>query len=286
MVPGIAFASATNTTTKSSQSASKFLIKPVAQRDPNPLLSERLEVNKISWVVPHEVVKEIDQAEIDEFLAQALADQKKTNAPAAHGFTQVELEEVARLLGALGIHDPATKLTQADLSDLQAVVAAQKNRRGVSVVQLQEIANALEQKVQDKGFGLATAYVPAQAVMQGEVEIHVQLGALADVVVLDPEAKEVQVDSSKGLRNRFGHLIGKAVRSDALESELNRLNRIPGMTAQGKFVPGPDVGDTVLELNVNQTNAFVGAAQIDNYGYEPTGESRLALSSVGTIPVG
>ncbi|MEM7099392.1 MAG: ShlB/FhaC/HecB family hemolysin secretion/activation protein [Pseudomonadota bacterium] len=280
LLPGMVFAA--STTKPDSEVIDS--IEPVAQRDPNPLHSKRLDVRQLQWVVPAAVAQELSQDDVDKFLDQALTQKKQANAPAGHGFTHAELEEVARLLSALGIHERDTQLTKADLQDLHAVVTEQKQRRGVSVVQLQEVAQALEEKVHEAGFGLAIAYVPAQKVKEGLVEIHVQLGALADVVVRD-ETGQPRAEA-RGLRSRFGHLLGRVVRSDALESELNRLNRIPGMTAQGKFVPGEEVGETVLELNVTETNKFIGAAQIDNYGYEPTGESRLALSGRWNNPRG
>ena len=261
-------------------------IQPVAERDPNPLQSQRLAVEQIHWQVPPALRGDFDQQEVDQFLTQQLAQKKQANAPAAHGFTSTELEEVARLLSALGVHDDQTRLSLADVQDLQAVIGLQKQRRGVSVLQLEQIAQALQQKIRNAGFVLARAYVPAQTVAAQSVTLEVQLGQLADVVVAADATVHDAPIAQAGLDARFAHLLGKAVHRQAVESELNRLNRVPGLTAQGKFVPGQSVGETVLELNVAQARKFGGAVQLDNFGYEPSSETRLGLTGQWSNPTG
>jgi len=243
-------------------------IRPIAERDPNPATSERLDVSQLQWLPPPELV-DIDQARVQEFLDAQLTRTRAENAPRAHGFTPTELEEVARLLNALGVHEADRTLSQADTRDLMALVASQKARRGLSVSQVEQIARALQDWVREQGFPLAAAYVPAQVVNDGVVHLEVQVGNLVAVDV---------VGASPVYANRVADLVGRPVRRDAVETRLNLMNRSQPLNAQAGFRAGDAVGDTRMLLNVAPPPTWSGVAQLDNYGFDQSADERLSWS--------
>jgi hemolysin activation/secretion protein len=259
-----------------SQWAFAVEIPAVKERDPNPASSLRIRVSELTWDLPEDV-DDIDREAIETFLDEQLAEMRARNAPLEHGFSADELEQVGRFLNAIGVHDESTTFSTSDLEDLAALVATQKERRGVSVAQLEEIAQALQARVRERGYPLARAYVPRQTVLDGSVRLGVLVGRLASVEVegADPS-----------LISRFAENLGRPIKDEELETKLNGLNRLPGVRAQASFVPGDEVGASDMLLSVVDEQRFRGIAQIDNYGMEALGEERLSLLAQVNNPRG
>lgn len=247
-------------------------------RDPSPQRSLRVPVERLEWTLPGGT-PELQQQAVDTFLAAQLHSMQQRNQVAEHGFTEAELQQVGRLLNALGVHDPGTTLTARDVRDLAALIQDQKQQRGISVVQLEEIALATQQWVRAQGFPLATAYVPAQPVKDGLVRIDVQIGVLSDIQIAQRTGMAAlrqpwlgEADSTWGLE----HLLGQPVRRNQIESRLNVLNRSPHRSLQAGFRPGAEVGDSALILQVNDRARLGWFVQADNHGSEQVGSERLS----------
>ncbi len=250
-------------------------IPPVAERDPNPATAPRYDVAQVRVTGLEE---EIDEAEVATFVAARLSELKAENATLDHGFNAAELEEVARYLKAIGLHDEDTRLNLRDLEDLQALVAAQKRRRGVSLVQLEALAGLLQVWVREQGYPLARAYVPAQSVDGTDVTLGVSLGRISAITVSGEQGGAIE--------ERFAELLGSVVSRDAVETRLNLFNRTRGMRAQAGFVPGSEVGTTEMVLDLQQYQRFAGFIQLDNHGVEPLGEERVTLQGQWNSPRG
>ncbi len=250
-------------------------IPAVAERDPNPATAPHFAVEQVNVTGVDEY---LDVGAVEAFVADALARVKSTNAPAQHGFNAQELEEVARYLNAIGLHDEETRLSVQDLEDLQALVAAQKARRGVSLVQLEAVARELQAWVRERGYPLARAYVPAQEVASGEVELAVALGRISAIAVSGSD--------SRGIDQRFADLLGEVASRDAVETKLNVLNRTRGLRAEAAFKPGAEVGTTEMVLDLKQHQDFTGFVQLDNYGVEAVGDERVLLGGQWNSPRG
>lgn len=250
-----------------SQLAFAFEISAVKDRDPNPNNSPRVVVSELVWHVPEEL-ESINREQAAEFVDARLQDVRAANAALDHGFSSAELDQVGRFLDAIGVHDEATEFSEQDLQDLAALVARQKEQRGVSVAQLEEIASELQQYVRDQGYPLARAYLPQQTVVDGQIELGVLVGRLASV----------QVDrANANVATRFDSIVGRPIQDVELETKLNRLNRLPGLRAQASFVPGPAVGEASMLLSMADEPQWRGFVQLDNYGIDALGEERLSL---------
>ena len=238
------------------------------QRDPNPRTSPVYLLDRVDWQVPDDLHAELS-GEVEKFLAVGLAELKKTNAPARDGFNRAELEEVGRFLNAIGVHDKDTRLTSADLADLNALIANQKSRRGVSLFQLEHLAQNLQRWLRQKGYPLARAYVPAQVVGERVASLDVQLGVLRHV--------GVDAGADAALSYRLQGLLGKRVRRNSLETQLNLVNAMSGIRTQASFAAGESVGDTNMTLRVKQNQKYSGSVALDNYALAALGEERLSF---------
>jgi|GEM_PF-1998732 len=252
-------------------------IPPVSERDPNPATAPTYDVELVRWQVPQDLQRRFGEP-AEALLAAGLQNLKLNDAPLAHGFSNSELEEVARFLNAIGVHDEAVSLSRGDLQDLKALVAAQKKKRGVSLLQLEQLAKSLQEWLREEGFILATAYIPTQEVVDATIRIEVAFGQLSSIRVGNEDTAQLHAG--------FTDLLGKRVEKNAIETRLNTLNRQLGVQSEVYFQPGAEVGESEMVLQVKQHQKFAGSIGLDNYGVEELGEERLSLTGRWNNPRG
>ncbi len=253
------------------------LIPPVSERDPNPATAPTYEIDLVRWQIPEDLQPQFGEP-AEALLAAGLQTLKNNDAPLAHGFSSSELTEVARFLNAIGVHDEAVSLSRGDLQDLKALVAAQKKKRGVSLLQLEQLAKSLQDWLREEGFVLATAYIPTQEVVDATVQIEVAFGQLSSIRVTNEDTAQLHAG--------FTDLLGKRVEKKSVETRLNILNRQLGVQSEVYFQPGAEVGESEMVLQVKQHQKFAGSIGLDNYGVEDLGEERLSLTGRWNNPRG
>lgn len=252
-------------------------IGAVGERDPNPATSPRYHVDRVQWSSTPALEASL-QAEAQAHIEAAMDEIKRQNAPQDHGFSAAELAEVGRFLNAVGVHEHDGTLTSGDLQDLRALIGSQKERRGVSLIQVEQVAAALQSFVRQHGYPLARAFVPSQDVADGEVRLQVMLGTLTGVRVAEGD--------SALLAARMTELLGAAVQTDAVETNLNALNRARGIHAEASFEPGDENGDTRMVLHVKHQQRVHGSIAFDNYAVKDLGEERVTLAGQWNNPRG
>lgn len=252
-------------------------IDPVRDRAANPASSPRLPVSAVQVrdFHPH---PGIDLAEVQAEIEATMAEIRERNEVGSHGFSHSELEEVGRLLNAMGAHQTDQALTAADALDLQALIRDQKQRRGVSVVELEEVAARVQQHYRQAGYFLAVAYVPAQEVHDGVVEIAILPGVLGEI--------DVRGGNADMVASRFQGALGQPVTEDDISNRLYQLNQIPGFKAQAAFEPGGAVGETRLNLDVVDDRRWSARVVADNHGDAATGKERLTVMGSWLNPRG
>jgi hemolysin activation/secretion protein len=261
--------------------AASVVIPPVAERDPNPFTSPRLQVHTVVVRnLPEFPHLGIDTAAVHGFLQERLDERVRAAAPGDHGFTADELSELGRLLSALRVHERGTTLSSADGREISALVEAQKSRRGLSLVELESLAADLSRFYRSRGVPLAIAYVPVQSVHDGIVELEVLPGVLTQTRVAGAQLPAEMVQRA------FMSQMGAAVEADRVESVLYRINDLPGLRASGRFVAGEAVGSTVLDLQLDYERPWQARARVDNHGSERTGEIRTLLEGRWYNPSG
>lgn len=159
------------------------------------------------------------------------------------------------------------------LTDLQG--------RTLSLGELQAGANRITRLYRERGYPLARAYIPAQ-----EVD-----GGVLQIAVLEGRYGQVEVNNASRLGGAALAPLntlkaGDAVRSEPLERSLLLLSDTPGVEVKSTLKPGTSVGATDLLVDVQPGPPLSGSVDLDNYGNRFTGEYRLGGSLNLNSPLG
>lgn len=197
------------------------------------------------------------------------------------GYTAEEKDEIAGFLRDIGGQQSLDNITKEDLQALVDIVREQKQGRGLSFADLEEIANRITLYYRSKGFFLAKVQLPAQEVKDGVVTLSVMEGILGQVEVTGNERYRTSV-----IKAPAEPMIGKAVTSQETEEALYLLNDLPGLAVTGGFSAGDNPGETRLKLNVSKEKPYDILLHLDNHGARFTGKTRLYTSLAWHSPTG
>ncbi|MDH3326240.1 MAG: hypothetical protein OEM38_05930, partial [Gammaproteobacteria bacterium] len=187
------------------------------------------------------------------------------------GFTPEEVDDIAEFIRQL-VEEPNQRPTSANLWKLVFKLRKSEWNRGLTMGQIQEVADEITRYYRQQGMILATAFVPAQDIVDGKVIIQVLEGKLGEVTV---EGNKMYSDGL--IRRPFKALKGKPVVKDSIETGLLYITDYPGLSVNGIFRPGKSLGETDLLVKVIDERRFNGGVSLDNNGSEFTGEIRSRL---------
>ena len=243
-------------------------ILPLRDRAPNPDQAAIVDVQHLRIEYSAEMPG-LDKAALNAQASQWLAEARAASQPtAAHGFTATEVEDLAALLARLGVHSQEG-LDESAVAAINAMTRRQQLRRGVSVVQLEQVAQRIQASLRQKGWLVASAFLPAQEVQAGEVRISVLPGQLAQVL------SDSDTRLARAAQESLASLLNAPLRSDELESIMYRLNHLPGVRAQGSLAAGSEVGASVLNLRLDNQRRVVSRFRFDDLGDERSARFRL-----------
>jgi hemolysin activation/secretion protein len=158
---------------------------------------------------------------------------------------------------------------------LDALVQPWAGKR-LDIAGLNEAAGALTRHYQAAGHLLSYAYLPAQRVADGVIEIAVLEGRLAAVQVVS--AQDVR------LRDEViqAHTDGMSDKPPVLQADIERrlllLGDIPGVAARAAFTPGSAPGTADMVVSVAEDEPLAFSAEFNNHGSRSTGEYRTGLN--------
>lgn len=147
----------------------------------------------------------------------------------------------------------------------------------LSLADLQRAADVITRHYRDRGYFVARAYLPAQEIRNGIVEI----------TVLEGKIDRVSVKPSGEVRLREGLVEGAlraALPRDALirEAELERglllLNDLPGVDVKAVLLPGGTLGASDVTLELSEGPLVSGNVDFDAYGNKFSGPYRLGAT--------
>lgn len=147
--------------------------------------------------------------------------------------------------------------------------------RRLDIAGLNEAAGAITRHYQSAGHLLTYAYLPAQRVADGVIEIAVLEGRL--------EAAQIVTAQDVRLRDEVieAHTEGLPKQPPLLQADVERklllLNDIPGVTARAAFTPGSTTGAAEMVVSVAEDEPLVVRAEVNNHGSRSTGEYRAGL---------
>lgn len=170
---------------------------------------------------------------------------------------------------------------QAISSELLLPLLSDLQGRVVSLGELQTGANRITELYRQRGYPLARAYLPAQEIDGGVVQIAVIEGRYGEVKVNNTSrTSEAALAPLTALKS------GDAVRAESLERSLLLLSDTPGIEVKSTLTPGASVGATDLLVDVQPGPLVSGSVTLDNFGNRFTGEYRLGGNLNLNSPLG
>ena len=171
--------------------------------------------------------------------------------------------------------------TVFDTASLHGLVADAEGRR-LDLAQLGQVAGRITDYYRSRGYPLARAIIPAQAVREGTVRIEV-IEARYGSVRLDNRSRASSALMQETLAPLAG---GQQVHQPELDRALLLLGDIPGVVVGATLSPGSAVGSSDLAVQGDATARVAGHATLDNYGNRYTGEARASATVSVTNPFG
>ncbi len=162
-------------------------------------------------------------------------------------------------------------------NELQALLTKYKGHP-IGFDDLQAAANVITEFYRQAGYLIAHAYLPAQSIKNGIVEIVILEGRL-DGSHLDGNHIEFIGDTriNKSTLQRFlnTHKEGETI-TDADLSRLSlMINDLPGIESKAVLAPGTKTGTSALSLKVKEAPLLSGYVSADNHGLYSTGYYRF-----------
>ncbi len=257
-------------------------IPDVRDRNPDPESGPRLAIKefRIQGLVEYPELG-ITRAAINNMVDQIRRDLMKDDKILPLGYTQEEIGEVTDLLVDIEEESINRHVTTIELQRLVWLVREQRAKRGIHLGQIEAIADQITTFYRDRGFILAKAFIPKQEVRGGVVSLTLLLGVLGEVKV-----KNNQLYSTSAIHDVFDDVLTHPVTGDKVEERLFLINDYPGLTVDGYFESGYQVGDSKLNINVKQEDRFNSNVRIDNHGTEDAGLYRTYADIQINNPLG
>jgi hemolysin activation/secretion protein len=147
----------------------------------------------------------------------------------------------------------------------------------LTLAEIEALAGRITQHYRSNGYLLAQAYLPAQDIRDGKVEIAVLEGKYGNINVSNAGAlSSVPITVTSG----------EVVALDSLERNLLLLSDTPGVEVKSTLRPGASVGTSDLVIDVTPGKLITGSVDLDNYGNRFTGQERLGTTINLNNPLG
>ena len=163
--------------------------------------------------------------------------------------------------------------TEAQLRSRVAYAVGQE----LTLAELEKVAAEISRFYRGNGYFVARAYLPAQEIKDGVVEIAVLEGRIGNVdVKLQGKGRlsESTVKRIVGGSAKPGDVINES----SIERGLLLANDLAGVNIDSTLVPGAAVGTSDLVVDAKQTGTISGGVDLDASGNKYTGSARVGAS--------
>lgn len=257
-------------------------IPGVKDRDPDPTAGPRLAIRefRVQGLVEYPelgITREAINKLVENIRFDLMAEDKLLDS----GYTLQELGGLSNLLVDIEEETEKRHVTPIEVQKLVWLIRDQRKKRGVTLGQIESIADKITKFYRERGFVLAKAYIPKQEVRDGIVTLTLLLGVLGNVEVHKNKMYDVST-----LKSVFDDFLTQPVTSNSIEENLYLINDFPGIAVNGFFEPGYQVGDTKLNINVKQEERYKSNLRLDNHGTTGTGLYRAFIDFQINNPLG
>lgn len=149
------------------------------------------------------------------------------------------------------------------------------NNKELTLAELKDAASVITKYYRDKGYFVARAYIPAQELDSGVVEIAIIEGLYGSF-----EIKNSSLVNNKTVQGFMDKLQGGDVVSTmSLERQMLLINDLAGAeVTNAEVLPGKEIGTSDFRITAEPTQKYSGYAIADNYGSKYTGRNRVTVS--------
>jgi hemolysin activation/secretion protein len=157
--------------------------------------------------------------------------------------------------------------------------------KSLDLAGLDEVAGVISQYYRQQGYFVARAYLPAQEVASGNIEIAVIEGRLGAIKF--NRGTTTRLDDARAESLLAGAApIGAPVREQNIERGLMLLNDLPGIEVKSTLIPGATPGTSDLVIETTEGRLLGASIDADNFGNKYTGTVRLGATANLNNPSG
>jgi len=136
-----------------------------------------------------------------------------------------------------------------------------------------------------KGYFVARAYLPAQEIKDGIVEIAVIEGRIGSVTVKRAPGMRLTEERAQQIVTAAA-APGQPITEKNVERGLLLLNDLPGVEVKSTLVPGATPGASDLVVEATEAGLVSGSVDVDNFGNRYTGRNRFGATLNINDPTG
>lgn len=145
----------------------------------------------------------------------------------------------------------------------------------LTLVELERAVEQITQAYRSKGYFLATATIPPQAIKPGQpIKVEILEGRLEEINL---KTKPTETRTPRRLLEQYSRRIetGKPVDEAVLTETALLLNELPALQTRIVLEPGKETGGTKATLEVSEGKPYSVSLFTDNYGNYATGYYRV-----------
>ena len=164
-------------------------------------------------------------------------------------------------------------------SELEAITQPYVGR-SLALPDLEEVAARVTDLYRQKGYTLATTYVPQQQIRFGVVTIAILEGRVGEISVTGN-----QHYSTNFIRRSFAKAMEEnVIRNVALERALLLLNEYPDLKVSAVLEPGASTGSTNVHVKAKDKLPIHATLDYNNYGFNTISRNRFGAGiEVGNV---
>ena len=150
---------------------------------------------------------------------------------------------------------------------------------------LDQAASVISKYYRSQGYFVARAYLPAQEIASGNLEIAViegSLGAIKFTPVGTTRLSEARAESLLA----GAAPVGARIKEQNIERGLMLLNDLPGVEVKSTLIPGATPGSSDLVVETTEGGLLNGSIDGDNFGNKYTGSARVGATANLNDPLG
>ena len=196
-----------------------------------------------------------------------------------HGKAEISLRPLGKKITEPSIGAPCLDIKTVVISgalhlsdSTRKHIANEYNGRCLNVADIEKTLGSITKDYIDRGYITTRAYLPAQDLNTGILEILVVEGVIEKIIIKDGNTNSVSV------LNVFSSGEGDLLNLHDLEQGIDQINRLTSNNAQLEIQPGDDTGASQVIVYNEPGSPFHYYLSTDNQGSKSTGDVQTGLT--------